>query len=132
MPPRWQTKDKWESYLLHDRGGGLKRDRVGTSFDTAEDAAAAYAAECRRALLGDIEAQQMAAAKRVQLWQEVSSIRASASGAVYEFAAPHSEEYLVEKIINERVVRHADGAVARCHTLYDRTAPQCRLATRRD
>ena len=39
--------DKWEAYYVQSLGYGRKRRRVGDTFDTAEEAARAYATACR-------------------------------------------------------------------------------------
>ena len=41
-------RNKWEAFVIHDRGYGRKRRRVGSVFSSPQEAAAAYAEECRR------------------------------------------------------------------------------------
>ena len=42
--------NKWEVYYIHTSGYGRKRRRVGDLFDTPDEAARAYAVECRNTL----------------------------------------------------------------------------------
>ena len=48
-----REKNKWEAYLMNDTGYGKKRQRIGDVFDSAEQAAAAYAKACREMLLAE-------------------------------------------------------------------------------
>ena len=47
--------DKWEAFYVQSNGYGRKRLRVGGVFETAEEAAKAYSAECRKMLRQEME-----------------------------------------------------------------------------
>ena len=81
-----QAKDKWEVVMVNDRGYGRKRQRVGGQFDTAEEAAKAYAVACREML--DAEAEE----ERLESEGRDGGAGADAEGAPSPPASPPGDD----------------------------------------
>ena len=100
---------------MHDRGYGRKRRRVGLVFETAEEAAKAYAVECRQVLLDEVAAEKEAEAEREGLRAEIVAAAArekllehqleqgGSRDERMEEPVPAEDEYEVEAILAERV-----------------------------
>ena len=110
-----QVKGKWEAFIVNDRGYGRKRRRVGHVFETAVEAARAYAAECRKLLLEEVEAEKEAEAEREVLRAQMAAAAAARESGLelgvardkameLEESPAAEDEYEVESILAERVV----------------------------
>ena len=107
--------DKWEAFFIHRSGYGHKRRRVGTVFDSREEAARAYSAECRAMLLEDLAEEEAAEAAggggaayggsggAAQVDAESDSEGEDGGGGGGE--AFGSNEYEVEAILGQRRAR---------------------------
>ncbi|KAL1515554.1 hypothetical protein AB1Y20_002174 [Prymnesium parvum] len=111
-----QLKGKWEAFLVNSNG---KKRRVGTIFDSAELAAAAYAAACREILMEQLEVERRGEAEREAMRAKVAAAElkqqeARARGAEkaaqeVRRVAVDEGEYAVDKILGDRVTQHMLG-----------------------
>ena len=116
-------RNKWEAFVIHDRGYGRKRRRVGSVFSSPQEAAAAYAEECRR--IFKEEEQQRAEEEKEgsddddveEEEEDAGAARGGhgrlvarrggggdAGGAAVGGRAAAEDEYEVERIVDERQV----------------------------